>query len=102
MGDWKMECPGCKAWTNSAGIAHRDGEPCPSCGLPWEATEAVLQARERFAEDARTELLVAAEVRAGQLERDRDRYRQAVSDVRYELRELLEKLEQDLPAETSS
>jgi hypothetical protein len=82
MGDWKMECPGCKAWTNSAGIAHRDGGPCPHCGLPWEATAAVLAAREKFAEDERTKLLEEALVRAGQAESDRDRYRAVLERLR--------------------
>jgi len=97
VGDWKMSCPGCNAWTNSVGFAHRDGQPCPECQLPWEATAAVLEARARFAEDARTKLLEAAEVRAGQLQRDRDRDRRVLSEVRYKLGELLTELNEAFP-----
>ncbi len=51
MGDWKMTCPGCNAWTNAVGYAYRDGDPCPECGLPHSATEAVLTARKSSADE---------------------------------------------------
>ena len=74
-------------------MAHRDGEPCPECGLPWETTDAVLTARRKFAEDDRTRRLEAAEVRAGQAERDRDRHRRALTEACEEMRALLAELD---------
>jgi hypothetical protein len=38
MSDLKMTCPGCDAHTSAVGIAYRDGDPCPYCGLPAEET----------------------------------------------------------------
>jgi hypothetical protein len=94
MGDWKMECPGCNAWTDSVGIAYRDGNDCPSCGLLWSATDAVLTARQKYKDDERTEKLEAAEVRAGQAERDRDQYLHKLGDLRWQLRSLLSEIDE--------
>ena len=59
-----MECAGCGAWTNSVGLAMRDGEPCPHCGLSAEVQAAVVAAQERGADQALIDGRVEAEKRA--------------------------------------
>lgn len=70
MGDFKMECAGCGSWTNSVGLAMRDGEPCPYCGLSAEVQIAVSAARERNADQSLIDERVEAEKRAMKAERE--------------------------------
>ena len=61
MSDIKRSCPGSNSWTSSVGIAFRDGEPCPYCGLPAEAVALLDAAAERGLERAVVDRLAAAE-----------------------------------------
>lgn len=69
MSDLKQMCPACDSETSAIGMAFRDGEPCPYCGLPAEAAEAVMEARKRGATEQVLERLAKAEARAAMAER---------------------------------
>jgi len=64
----KMSCLGCNSYTSAIYDAYQDGNPCPNCGLPAEATEKVLQARKRGADEDLVRQYQEAEVRAGKAE----------------------------------
>ena len=70
MSDLKTTCPACDSETSAIGMAFRDGEPCPYCGLPAEAAEAVMEARKREeASELVLERMAKAEARAAMAER---------------------------------
>ena len=69
MSDLKMACPACDSETSAIGLAFRDGAPCPYCGLPAEAAEAVIEARKRGASEQVLERMAKAEARAAMAER---------------------------------
>ena len=69
MSDLKTTCPACDSWTSEVGRALRDGEPCPYCGLPAEAAEAVIRARRRGAAEDVLERMAKAEARAAMAEK---------------------------------
>jgi hypothetical protein len=45
-----MTCPACRNHLSSILAAYRDGEDCPSCGLPADAAKEVLAAIKRGAD----------------------------------------------------
>ena len=51
----KMECPGCEGYSSSVLADFNNGEPCRFCGLPHEATVAILAARRKSADADLTE-----------------------------------------------
>lgn len=69
MSDLKQMCPACDSETSAIGMAFRDGEPCPYCGLPAESAEAVMEARKRGATEQVLERMAKAEARAAMAER---------------------------------
>lgn len=71
MSDLKRECPACGSWTTSVGIAFRDGDECPYCGLPADTADLIDKAREKGLSKKLTEALAAAEVRAVKAETER-------------------------------
>ena len=50
MSDLKMTCPGCGSHSSNVGMDYSNDEPCRSCGLPAEATTAILAARRTAAD----------------------------------------------------
>ena len=64
MSDLKRTCPACDSETSAIGLAFREGAPCPYCGLPAEAAEAVIEARKRGASEDILERMAKAEARA--------------------------------------
>lgn len=56
----KMFCPGCDSYTSGVLSAYRDGRSCPVCGLSHEATEQILAARAKHADEVVTEQLADA------------------------------------------
>lgn len=81
MSDIKRTCPACDSWTSSVGIAFRDGEPCPYCGLPAEAVEALDRAAERGAEQSMVDMAAKAEVRATNAEAEVRRLRGLLREI---------------------
>lgn len=82
----KMTCPGCDAHTSAVLAAFEDWEPCPYCGLSYEAT-AELEEKHRTVRQSRADdevKRVAEEAlkRAGRLEAENERLRRTVDEVR--------------------
>ena len=87
MSDLKRTCPACDSETSAIGMAFRDGEPCPYCGLPAEAAEAVIRARRRGAAEDVLERMARAEARAARAEARLARLLGAVDDIERAARE---------------
>lgn len=62
-----MECLGCDAYHSTVYDGFESGRACPFCGLPSAATEAVLAARKRKADEELVAKYLEAEKRAGTL-----------------------------------
>lgn len=60
----KTICPGCDSYTSEVQAAYDYEEPCPNCGLPYEATAAVLAARKNGADEGLIRRALDAETRA--------------------------------------
>jgi hypothetical protein len=88
MSDIKMVCPSCDGWSTAVGVAFRDDEPCPYCGLPAEAARLVLEAQERHVNDQVLRRLMDAETRAIKAEAE-------VSDLRHRIASARALLEDD-------
>lgn len=89
----KMTCPGCGAHTSSVRTAYVEGEPCPNCDLPAEATAQVLDARRRSADAELTERYTQAIMRA---ERAEQRVRRLETTLQT-LRDVLDEAAKDVP-----
>lgn len=87
MSDLKKSCPACNAWTSSVGIAFRDGEDCPYCGLPAEAAELIEKARDRNVAETVLERLALAERRAATAERKARQLQSALNAISRTIRE---------------
>lgn len=81
MSDLKQMCPACDSETSAIGLAFRDGEPYPYCGLPAEAAEAVIGARKRGASEQVLERMARAEARAAMAERRLSHLLGTLSDI---------------------
>ncbi|MFG3340551.1 hypothetical protein [Glycomyces sp. NPDC048151] len=60
MSDLKRTCPGCNSWSSSIGIAWRNGDPCPSCGLSAAAAAEIDEIRDKRGNDELKERLEKA------------------------------------------
>lgn len=78
----KAYCPGCDASLSRIREAFDDGQPCPNCGLPYEAAMAVEAARARGADEKLVERALAAEKRAGEMEAELRDLRGRLSEIR--------------------
>lgn len=81
MSDIKRSCPACDAYTSNVGIAFRDDQPCPYCGLPAEAALQLDLARERGAQRETLEMAAKAEARAARAEAEVARLRGLVNEI---------------------
>lgn len=91
MGDMKRSCPGCEAWTSSVGLAFRQGEPCPYCGLPAEAARLIDEAQERNVSAKLTQRLIEAEKRAAKAEGAAAELRSLLASIHNRLHDAYEK-----------
>lgn len=82
MSDLKMVCPACDSWTSSVGIAFRDGEPCPYCGLPADTARVVIEARARRADEDLVARVLEADQRAVKAEAEAAVLRARLNEVR--------------------
>ena len=87
MSDLKRDCPACEAWTSSVGVAFRDGNPCPYCGLPADAAEEFDRAIKRGADGDLAKRMADAEQRAAKAEREAVRLRHVIATIRFALDE---------------
>lgn len=87
MSDLTRTCPGCDSHTSAIGIAFREDEPCPYCGLPASAAAQIDDARERGATRGLTEALAKAEVRAAKAEQEVGLLRGRLARIALVLRE---------------
>lgn len=77
----KAECPACDSETSELYRAFQEGDPCPYCGLPADAANAVLAARERGASEQLVERAAKAEQRAAKAEQEARRLREALDRI---------------------
>lgn len=82
MSDLKISCPACDAWTSAVGAAFRDGDPCPSCGLPAATAKSIDDARERKIAQDVLDALAKAEVRACEAEEQVRNLKARIEDAR--------------------
>jgi hypothetical protein len=87
MSDLKRWCPGCENVLSSIGTAFNDGEPCPNCGLPAEAAEAIEKAQVRGASDGLAKRTADAEIRAAKAEAEVSILRARLAEIRRALDE---------------
>ena len=85
MGDYKRSCPVCDAWTNSVGLAVRDGRPCPHCGAPAELILQIDDLQRRKADKNLVVQLATLGSRVANLERENMRLRAKLDRARTEL-----------------
>ena len=84
MSDIKRSCPACDSWTSAVGIAFRDGEPCPYCGLPAEVVPILDAAEKRGLDRTLIERTAQAEVRAVNAEAETERMKAALRRIKDE------------------
>lgn len=78
----KMACLGCNSYTSAIYDAYQDGNPCPNCALAAEATEKVLEARKRGADEDLLRRYQEAEVRAGKAEAEASKLRSHLDAIK--------------------
>jgi hypothetical protein len=78
----RITCPGCENHLSSILRAFRDGEACPSCGLPADVARQVLEARRKGAEEGLQRKYLEAMKRALDAERERDDLRERLLEMR--------------------
>lgn len=87
----KMTCPGCDSHTSAVLRAYDSGEPCPSCGLSYEATCELYEKRRTVAvsraNDAVKAIADEALQRAGRAEAKAERLQRIVDGIRAALTE---------------
>ncbi len=91
MGD-KMVCLCCDSYTSGILEAFEYGRPCPVCGLSADATQAILAARKKGADEQLVQRCLEAEQRAGKAEAE-------VALLRYRLAEVERSVAAALKAE---
>lgn len=88
---FKIECPGCNAYTSVVARAvMEDDRPCPHCGLPADVIRQVQSVRAKQADDQLKTQLADALLRAGKAEGEVVRLREFVNTVRGALGDLTE------------
>lgn len=83
----KATCPACDSETSTIYRAFNEGEACPYCGLPADAANAVLAARERGASEQLVERAALAEQRAAKAEQEIGRLRGRLDRINRILKE---------------
>jgi hypothetical protein len=77
----KMTCLGCNSYTSAIYDAYQERSPCPTCGLAADATERVLAARKRLADEDLIQRYQEAEVRAGRAEAEATQLRRHLDAI---------------------
>lgn len=77
-----MVCLGCNSYTSAIYDAYWDGQPCPVCGLPAEATRRVMEARKGSADEDLIRQYQEAEVRAGKAEAEAAQLRRHLEAIK--------------------
>jgi hypothetical protein len=88
----KMTCPACDAHLSDVLRAFNEGRPCPSCGLPASAAEAIIKARKHHVEEETLTRLATAETRLAEALSENRQLRSKLDDVRAALDEPVETL----------
>ncbi len=64
----KLECPGCGAYTSDVLWKYEHAEPCPHCGLSFEAHAEIREVRRKHADKEVTQKYEEARKLADRLE----------------------------------
>lgn len=79
----KLWCPGCDSETSELWrVVHEQGGPCPYCGLPAEAIQLVLQAKEKNLSNELTNRFMEAEQRAAAAEKEARQLREQIRRIK--------------------
>lgn len=74
-------CPGCENDLSRIRSAFDAGMPCPVCGLPASAAQALEEAQTRGADQALIDRAADAEKRAAKAEREAAAYKSALRKI---------------------
>jgi hypothetical protein len=84
----KTTCPGCDAHTSGVTAALEEDRPCPHCGLSSAAIVELMAVRETVASEKLKGQVAGLVIRADKAESERDRLRDAMSEIRTILEDL--------------
>jgi hypothetical protein len=87
VSDIKRECPVCRSYTSSVGIAVANDEPCPRCGTPAAVIREIDATRARLGDEQLKQQVEELLVAAGRTTRELERLRSFVWAVKASLDE---------------